>query len=144
MRIFKKQETHNCPECGKKQKSKSYHVRESRMENLCWECLAKGAVGSLLSQQQLRFDKLHKLEKDWDALGSDAPNIVSIVNAQRFVQHLKEPPIHIGPSVEGGVGVTVGDFYIEFYNDGEMLGIKMDDTLLLSVKQSEIDRIRNE
>ena len=108
------------------------------MEKLCWECLAGGAVGSLPSQQQLRFDELHKLEKDWDALGSDAPNIVSIVNAQRYVQHLKEPPIHIGPSVEGGVGVTVGDFYIEFYNDGEMLGIKMDDTLLLSVKKDDI------
>lgn len=134
MSIFKNRYT--CPECDKKQKGKT---DGSYMENLCWECLAKGAAEALPSQLQLRFDEMHKLEKDWDALGSDAPNIVSIVNAQRFVQHLKEPPIHIGPSVEGGIGVTVGDFYIEFYNDGEMLGIKMNDTLLLSVKKSDIE-----
>ncbi len=142
MRIFKKQATHNCPECGREKKGKLNP--DSNMENLCWDCLRKGAVGALPSQLQLRFDEMHELEKDWDSYGADAPNIVSIVNAQRFVQHLKEPPIHIGPSVEGGVGVTVGDYYIEFYNDGDMLGIKMDDTLLLSVKKSEIERIRNE
>ena len=138
--MFFKRPLHNCPECNKEQKGAS--SPDSRMENLCWDCLGQGAIGRLPSQQQPRFDELKKLEKDWDALGSDAPNTLSIENAQMFVQLLREPPIHIGPSVEGGVGVTVGDFYIEFYNDGEMLGIKMDDTLLLSVKQSEIDRIR--
>jgi len=114
---------HNCPECDTKQKGKA--DPDSNMANLCWDCLGKGSLGMLPSQIQPRFDELHKLEKDWDALGSDAPTIVAIVNAQLFVKHLKRPPIHIGPSVEGGVGVTMGQFYIEFHNDGDMLGIRM-------------------
>ncbi len=136
MRFFKKLiPTHTCPECSKVQKGKV--DPDSRMTNLCWDCLGKGAIGALPSQIEPRFKELQKLNKDWDALGSDAPNSASIENAQLFVQLLKEPPIHIGPSVEGGIGVTVGEFYVEFYNDGDMLGIKMNDKLLLSVKKRE-------
>ena len=33
--------------------------------------------------------------------------------------------IHVAPSVVGGVGVTVGDFYLEFCNHGDADGIEM-------------------
>lgn len=138
MRLFKRDKPkHNCPECGKEQKGKT---DGSYMHDLCWDCLGKGTVGELASQQidESRLDALSKLQKDWDAHGSDAPSMTAIANARKFLHYLKDDPIHIGPSVEGGVGVTVGHFYIEFHNDGDMLGIKMADTLLLSVKKSDI------
>ncbi len=128
MKWFKKKlcPTHDCPECGKKQKGKT---DGSYMEDLCWGCLGKGSVGGLASQQisESRLDELQKLQKDWDAHGTDAPSDTAIANARKFIHYLKDDPI-IGPSVEGGIGVTVGMMlYIEFHNDGDILGVRMRD-----------------
>ena len=71
------------------------------------------------------------LEKNWDSYGADPPNELAIGRAKAFVAAVtKGDDPQIGPSVEGGVGVTIGEYYLEFCNEAdpdgvEMIGVRM-------------------
>lgn len=81
---------------------------------------------------------LRELKEDWDSYGADPPTERAIENAKAFVDLVCSPPcggppVHIAPSVVGGVGITIGDaralkegraFYFEFCNHDEMIGVR--------------------
>lgn len=84
----------------------------------------------------MTWDEMRKLEKDWDSYGADPPTELAIENARAFCEILGSPHClskgtwyHVAPSVEDGVGVTLGhapgEFYIEFSNDGEITAIRL-------------------
>lgn len=77
------------------------------------------------------WDEMRELKKDWDSYGGDPPNEHAIMRAKEFVETIvgETGPegfgFQVAPSVEGGVGVTVGNFYFEFCNEADEEGVDM-------------------
>ncbi len=124
----RKQAKHRCPGCGNWQDGKSDPIG---LRDYCWECLAEGAANGRAIAGQEVWMRLRGLEKDWDSYGADPPTEHAIQRAKTFLEAIADSDgPRIGPSVEGGVGVTIGAYYLEFSNecdeDGvEMIGVRM-------------------
>lgn len=79
--------------------------------------------------------ELFKLGKGWDGSEAEPPSLESIDLGLKVFNSLKALGLNpsIGPSVEGGIGVSVGDIHgekyadVEFFNDGDILGCILKD-----------------
>ncbi len=127
---FRKREqvSHVCPRCGKRQDGKS---DPRGLRDYCWNCLAEGAADSRAFAASEVWNRLRELEKDWDSYGADPPSEHAIARAKAFLEAIADSDgPRIGPSVDGGVGVTIGAYYLEFCNEAdedgvEMIGVRM-------------------
>lgn len=76
----------------------------------------------------LALDRLHSLENGWDSYNAPKPCREAIAQAKELATKLKRSGLaieHIGPSVIGGVGITVEEggieYAIEFRNSGKVV-----------------------
>ncbi|MCF6285938.1 MAG: hypothetical protein L3K26_12185 [Candidatus Hydrogenedentes bacterium] len=84
------------------------------------DCEKRGPRGIL--------DRLWNLENGWDSYSAPAPVADTIVRARSLVDDLLEHDVsisHIGPSLLGGIGITVDhegtEFAVEFRNSGKAI-----------------------
>ena len=125
---FRKQVSHVCPSCNQRCAGKS---DPRGLRDYCWECLAEGAADSRAIAGRELWNRLRELKKDWDSYGADPPNEHAIARAKAFLEAIADSDgPRIGPSVDGGVGVTIGAYYLEFCNEAdedgvEMIGVRM-------------------
>lgn len=87
-------------------------------------------IASALKQ----LDDMHKVVDGWNGYSAPAPSAFAIDNARQFVNELyKVVPtaMRVAPSAVGGVGITLSKgekaVYIEFYNDGSIFKMLIDD-----------------
>ncbi|MBE7561103.1 hypothetical protein HS125_20005 [bacterium] len=74
-------------------------------------------------------DGLLELEAGWDSYDAEPPNDIAVDNAKTLLgilyRHGGPMPIHIGPTVEGGIAVVFSPrpnyLDVECYNDGDVL-----------------------
>ncbi len=119
---------HLCPGCNIRQDGKS---DPRGLKDYCWECLSEDAADGRAIAGREVWMRLRELKKDWDSYGADPPNEHAIQRAKAFLQAIADSDgPRVAPSVDGGVGVTIGAYYLEFCNecdeDGiEMIGVRM-------------------
>lgn len=87
-------------------------------------------IASALKQ----LDDMHKVVDGWNGYSAPAPSAFAIDNARQFVNELyKVVPtaMRVAPSAVGGVGITLSKgekaVYVEFYNDGSICRMLIDD-----------------
>lgn len=87
-------------------------------------------IASALKQ----LDDMHKVVDGWNGYSAPAPSAFAIDNARQFVNELyKVVPtaMRVAPSAVGGVGITLSKgekaVYVEFYNDGSIYRMLIDD-----------------
>lgn len=86
-------------------------------------------IASALKQ----LDDMHKVVDGWNGYSAPAPSAFAIDNARQFVNELyKVVPtaMRVAPSAVGGVGITLSKgekaVYVEFYNDGSIYRMLID------------------
>jgi len=75
-----------------------------------------------------KLNELYNLKDGWDSYSAPSPNAPALQRAEDFLEHLAEfniRPVHLGPSVSGGVGFTFlgseQEYVVEFENNGRIV-----------------------
>ena len=93
-----------------------------------------------------RIDDMRTIDDGWNGYSAPAPSALAINNARQFVNELYgvgTTAMRVAPSAIGGVGITLSkgekSVYVEFYNDGSIYRMLIDDGIDTDVQPVRSD-----